>query len=343
MSTAVSESIRAIDGQSWIIGDKLILSHEAGISKNNITSGKDGFSYAFREVTGPLPGSRPGSTVPFPLMYDACDIHAVWKAGDSFLKVIIPDSQEMTREHITPNGIRHMLSGTEVNIPEVLYHGEWNGRYYLIVTGMPGQTLDRVWPQMDETNKTRCIKQVALFCSILSRQKADQITGVDGRHLPEGLLADKGDNDKGRFNLDLLLHNCQELGMDCSTFLLYHCDLSPSNILVDPKCDSISVIDFECVGFVPVDWIRTKFRISSGMDFDFDDYEDENRSEWRTRMQRYLGEGNGDMAMMNEHSMIDRVNQSYVFLYDNHTIEQTTELLYTLVTLCGLCPKSRMS
>jgi hypothetical protein len=131
----------------------------------------------------------------------------------------------------------------------------------------------------------------------LSRQKAEQITGIDGRHLSEGLLADKGDSDKGRFSPDKLLQNCQELGMDCSTFLLYHCDLGPSNILVDLQSDSISVIDFECVGFVPRDWIRTKFRISSGMDFDFDDYEDEGRSEWRTRMQKHLGaEGFPDVA-----------------------------------------------
>lgn len=54
------------------------------------------------------------------LVYDAGDIHAVWKVGDSFLKVIIPDSQETTCEHVTLNGIRHLLSGTEVDIPDVL-------------------------------------------------------------------------------------------------------------------------------------------------------------------------------------------------------------------------------
>jgi hypothetical protein len=296
MSTAVRDSICAIDGNSWIIGGKLMLSREAGSSKGNITSGKDGFSYAFRELSGPPPASRPSLALPFPLVYDVGDAHAVWKIGDSFLKVIIPDSQETTREHDTLNTIRPMLRGTMVDIPKILYHGEWDGRYYLIVTGMPGQTLDRVWPQMNEMDKARCVNKIGLFCSILSEQKAEKISGIDGRHLPEHFLADEEDNGEDRFSPDKLLRNCEKLGMDCSAFLLYHCDMGPGNILVvfsdskdpeDPERISMSVIDFECVGFVPKDWIRTKFRISGGMDFDFD-HGAEGRTEWRSSMQKHL-------------------------------------------------------
>lgn len=297
MSAAVRDSLRAIDEDTWIIGGKLLLSRAPRRSPDNISSGEDDFSYAFCEVEGPPPGKQSASAIPFPLVYDAGDSHAVWKVGDSYLKIIVPDSQKTTREHVTLDRIRHMLDGSGLHIPKVLYNGEWEGRYYLIVTGMPGQTLDRAWPRMNETDKTWCVSQISLFCSILSARKSTYIGGVDGRHLPERLLADREDDSDDRFSPDKLLQNCKKLEMDCSSFMLYHSDLGPGNILVDLPNTTISVIDFECVGFVPREWVRTKFRISGGLDLDLDDPEDEARYEWRSRMQRQFEiEGFSDVA-----------------------------------------------
>lgn len=72
------------------------------------------------------------------------DSHAAWKIDNSFLKVSIQESTATTREHVTLDAIHNMALGLHVRIPEVLYHGEWDGRYYLITNGMPGQTLDVV-------------------------------------------------------------------------------------------------------------------------------------------------------------------------------------------------------
>lgn len=77
--------------------------------------------------------------------------------------------------------------------------------------------------------------------------------------------------------------------MDCSEFLLYHCDLGPGNILLYIKRGVMSVIDFEYVGYVPIEWIRTKFRISSVLDLTQYDYEDEAKFAWRVGMQKSLG------------------------------------------------------
>jgi len=190
-----------------------------------------------------------------------------------------------------------MLDHTGLRIAKVLYNGEWEGRYYLIVTGMPGQTLNRVWPQIDEMKKTWCISQISLFCSTLSARKFTYIGGVDGGYLPEHFLADRGDASDDGFSPDKLLQNCKNLGMDCSSSVLYHTDLGPGNILVDLPNASISVIDFECVGFVPRKWVRTKFRISSGLNLELDDSRDDARHEWRSRMRRQLGaEGFPDVS-----------------------------------------------
>ncbi|KAJ6788257.1 hypothetical protein PWT90_02394 [Aphanocladium album] len=42
--------------------------------------------------------------------------------------------------------------------------------------------------------------------------------------------------------------------------------LGPTSILVDLQDDTIGIIDWEIAGFLPIEWIRTKFRASSGME-----------------------------------------------------------------------------
>jgi predicted unusual protein kinase regulating ubiquinone biosynthesis (AarF/ABC1/UbiB family) len=58
------------------------------------------------------------------------------------------------------------------------------------------------------------------------------------------------------------------MGMDCLNFVFNHTDLRPTNIIVENKPNSkkVGIIDFEIAGYFPQSWIKTKFRISSGMD-----------------------------------------------------------------------------
>ncbi|KAK4958983.1 hypothetical protein LTR10_003782 [Elasticomyces elasticus] len=48
------------------------------------------------------------------------------------------------------------------------------------------------------------------------------------------------------------------------------------------------IIDWETAGFVPKEWIRTKFRVSSGLNLAGDDQDC--AVDWRVRVQRQLGE-----------------------------------------------------
>lgn len=108
MATAVRDSIRPISAHSWVVGDRLLLSREAGKPPGNIPGDGTDFSYAFRKVDTALQPQQPAVQVPFPLVYDAGDVHAVWQIGDSFLKIVVPSSPHTTREHITPDTIRDM-------------------------------------------------------------------------------------------------------------------------------------------------------------------------------------------------------------------------------------------
>jgi hypothetical protein len=77
--------------------------------------------------------------------------------------------------------------------------------------------------------------------------------------------------------------------MDCSSFVFYHADLGPTNIIVEnvPISGEIGIIDFEIAGFFPRSWIRTKFRLSSGMDLSPSASGDPYW--WRREVQKALG------------------------------------------------------
>ncbi|KAI8951065.1 hypothetical protein F4801DRAFT_546263 [Xylaria longipes] len=69
------------------------------------------------------------------------------------------------------------------------------------------------------------------------------IGGVDGKQLTDQyLLKSSAGVD---FNPGHLLKNCKEMGMNCSSLVLYHCDLGPGNILLDEGDGSIGIIDWE--------------------------------------------------------------------------------------------------
>jgi hypothetical protein len=153
-SRHVNESLRTISHNFWSIGDKLILSRDQN-SKERLWCDSDEWCYSISPNTdAPSPSANLSPThspVPVSLVHEAaCGIrlnpgHAVWSIGNAYLKVmaIEPSGVTATREHVTLQAL-HQRSVTFA-IPEVLYHGEWEGRYYIITTEVPGQSLQQAW------------------------------------------------------------------------------------------------------------------------------------------------------------------------------------------------------
>ncbi|KAI2733763.1 hypothetical protein CBS147332_778 [Penicillium roqueforti] len=83
-----------------------------------------------------------------------------------------------------------------------------------------------------------------------------------------------------------LLKNCTEMSMDVSRLVFYHCDLGPTNILVDISTGSLGIIDWELAGYIPIEWVRTKFRISAGMDFNYGN--EYSKKDWRRQVAQRL-------------------------------------------------------
>ncbi|KAI1496124.1 kinase-like domain-containing protein [Biscogniauxia marginata] len=278
----VKKSIQEID-DSWVIGNRILLSRRRSSSSDSRWSDGTGSFYVISDAPYPLPPSRPLPTASnIQMIYDAGGVSAVWSIGDAFCKVKILDPGA-TQEHVTLEYL-HDKRPLSFATPDVHYHAEYDGRYYIILSRLAGQTLSEAWPNIDEAIKQHYVSRVANICKELAIWQADGISGVDGQHLSDHFLTRLGlPNDCSPRNL---LNNCEELGMDCSTCCFYHCDLGPGNIIVNPAEGSIGIIDWETAGFVPKEWIRTKFCVSSGMDLPGIDQD--SRVDWRRRVQRQL-------------------------------------------------------
>ena len=288
----VQDFLRMIDDTHWSLGDQNLLSRESN-SHGCTWSDGEGSYYRITDMAPTTQATQPRkSQTHFPIVQEAGmnSAHVVWKIGDAFLKLIIPHSPLVTREHDTLNAIQDMLP-SGITIPQVLSHGEWDGRYFLVLSKVPGLTLHEAWPRMDSNLRSKCIQRVTELCVHLAKQTGQHISGLNGSHLPElFLLKDYKARD---FTPAVLESNSRDIGMDCSTLCFYHCDLGPGNVLVDLETEEVAVIDWECAGYVPEAWIRTKFRVCSGgmnLECTTDCEEPQFSNEWRHGMDTSLAE-----------------------------------------------------
>lgn len=283
----INASIREISDNSWLIADNFLLRRQETASPSLASwSDENGAFYVLSTASAPIPKTRVlPATSGLQKVYDAGDASAVWRVGEAFIKLKDLITPNATREHTTLQYLwdKHPL---DFNIPEVYYYADLGERYLIILGRLPGLTLNEIWYEMDETARQVCVSRIANICMSLTTWTGKSISGVDGNQLTEQYLI------KPRAEMDFdpshLLKSCDEMGMDCSSFVFYHCDLGPGNILFDTTNCSIGIIDWETVGYVPKEWIRTKFRCSSGMDLPEKSGEVIPQHDWRRRVSQEL-------------------------------------------------------
>lgn len=287
--THPNDSIREVDSDTWVIAGKLLLSRQLSSSpgKPSWSDGKGRF-FVLSNAPDPLPESKPlaEDSAELPRVHTAGDQSTVWRAGEAFIKahnILWPNA---TREHVTLGFLKAKDPPLDFDFPEVLYHGEFDGRYYLILTRVPGRTLTEEWPRMDEAMRQRYVRRVADICVKLAEWKGNAICGVDGQQLLEVYLSKGNSTDK--LDPGQLRENCRQMSMNISSLVFCHLDLGPGNVIVNPDKNSIGIIDWELAGYVPREWVKTKFNVSSGMDFPAGDASE--RSDWRRLVARRLAE-----------------------------------------------------
>ncbi|KAF7865827.1 hypothetical protein EAF04_005992 [Stromatinia cepivora] len=248
----VRESVRQIDETSWLVGGKHII--------RQIEKPDEGvhLSYKLSEAPATLPDSvsiPPGSHVR--QIHDAGDASAVFSFGDVLILKVKNIHKDQPQEDETLAFLAKQKLSFE--IPHVLFCAKDEERIYLLEPRMPGERLNEAWWNMSEAKKEHVVTRVAEICLELKNFQACSMTGIDFNWMDP--LREPGQRD---YRPESLQKHCETLGMDCSTFVLSHNDLGPTNILING--DRITVIDWELAGYCPLAWVRTKFAICGALD-----------------------------------------------------------------------------
>ena len=192
-----------------------------------------------------------------------------------------PNAPIRLGEHVTLEQARRQQ--WSFPIPNVLFRDEWDGRYYIIVSRIEGETVAKVWPTLTETEKDDCTARVAEICREQNKWEGDRIEGVDGGEVCEYYLQPR--SDVCVFGHLDLLRSCQDLGMDTACrMVFYHTDTGPTNLIYNHG--QIAPIDWECAGWFPKEWVTTKFLVSRGMELE--DVEGDGRYEFGKGVSKHL-------------------------------------------------------
>ena len=284
--------LNTIDNNSWLIGDRAVLTRRHGASWPADTPGlistwtatDDGACYAISNAPVPPPPSRPwrpeedppklvhlaAGGPPVSGLPDAhvADVMAkcVYYVGGVFIKMHHALHCDSTDEHITINTLRKQLPDRTFELPNVLYHAKYDNRYFLVTSGVAGQPAESIWWELDDSTKDYYAELVAQSCcEIATLTSSELATGVDGSmveerdsRLRQGLT---------RKDQPDMMANCRALGLDVEPpfFCLYHGDQGPTNVLIDREKRKIGVVDWQAAEFVPRDWIGINFARAMAM------------------------------------------------------------------------------
>lgn len=195
----------------------------------------------------------------------------------------------ITRKHITLQALQQRRYPIEV--PRVIYYREQDRRYYLIITEVPGITLDRAQLSIGMIARNDCVAKVTKLYKDLAALigSSVRIARIDSLYLAEYFLGTRSRKEQN-FDPKIIKQRSIDRRIDCSALTFYYCDLGPNNILIrtGPTGVSIGIIDQEYAGFVPASQIRTKFILARGIDFKILGGSKEARQEQRIRIEEAL-------------------------------------------------------
>ncbi|KAJ5543454.1 hypothetical protein N7535_005878 [Penicillium sp. DV-2018c] len=292
MDDPVKESLKQIDPNTWLIGPLLLHRSKGHCSTSTSTSTSTWYdqanddNYTITHAPTPPPPTLPSSSDPKINLVRECggtSAEATHSAKSNYASAPIAST---TPEAATLAFVHAQRPPPDFDIPKVLHHAEHNGRSYLFLSRVPGRTLEEAWSSLDEKWRQHYMNAIVSVCKFLCRRENNMLCGVDGNNVFEPFFIKQ--NAEEDFSPANLMRSCKEMGMDCEKFVFFHADLAPGNIIVEdiPETGVVGIIDWEVAGYFPRGWIRTKFRVNSGLDLP--DGVAESPWEWRSGVAKLL-------------------------------------------------------
>ncbi|KAK3898442.1 hypothetical protein C8A05DRAFT_37963 [Staphylotrichum tortipilum] len=188
-TTHVNDSIQPINLTTWLIGSCLLLTHHPSTfpscppNPDHLLASWNDTANSLFTLSPVPPGPNTSPQPPFHLLHPSPTddpVPLVYTAGDTSANLTHPTT---TREHVTLAFVQGKKrekttgSGLGFEIPEVLYHCEWDGQYFLVVPPMPGRTLTEGWPGMDEETRGYYVSRVAEVCGEMAEWKGEEVAG----------------------------------------------------------------------------------------------------------------------------------------------------------------------
>lgn len=306
MAGHIRDAPRQIDGDSWLIDEAFIIRRRGTPPAQYLWKDDDGFWYTHEKAPNPLPAATP--------LPPGSHIRKVWDAGDSqveftFGKNAVLKIEDMVRirkscaqfrdcteERVTLAWLAERRDRLSFAVPEMLHFSRREGREYTIVSCPTNTFLSDVWRGSSEGEKRHYAGRIIEICEeMASAWSSNSMTGVDGRPLAETWLDACGDSLP--LNPDELKGICEQLGMDCSKpFVFAHNGITGHEVIVNTdgqgKTSVVGLMNWEMAGYVPLEWIRTKFASSWGLNFAWPDVPGGHPSERELRelLDKMMGE-----------------------------------------------------
>jgi hypothetical protein len=240
------------------------------------------------------------------LIYQAGSGSAVWTLGNQAICKVHAWKENIQLEAETLAFIREHFPA--IPIPEVLF--SWidkpMNRSFLIMKRIHARTLEVAWPLLSPQQRVGIAKEVASYTTLVATKTSGYFQTVSGCGVAKPWLMQGHDFDGpipswfprtiGPFTAPELRKHWTKISSIPppsfeDTFVLYHDDQCPTNVLVSDNGDRVeAIIDWANVAYVPRFWVATAPLTVGGFRFEIDDFE--RSKEWAAMLAEALkGQG----------------------------------------------------
>lgn len=270
------ESVKRINPDLWTLGSKMmcVKAPVQDISQPNACcSWEDGgckFYLLPRDETV-LVNSDEGDPA-IDRMHECGTGGSVWRIGNEAICKVKSWREDRQVEADTIAFVR--ANFPQIPLPEVLY--SWIdkaiNRAYLILRRVHSRTLNSAWPELSVGQRLNIASEVAQYCSVLGQKTSLKYETISGHGVLEHSLMGKlpashpswlpplvGPFSGSEMKAYMARISSAPIPEFVESFLFYHPDLGPTNILISDDGEKVAaIIDWEAAAYFPSFWVATR-------------------------------------------------------------------------------------